>query len=430
MTPKATARLRRWRRGSRAHKYVTTRPQDLVCERLPLHAELGYAGKGIEQFPPTGFFKLHQVDRDRAIRTFKEWYRRRFLRNEEWRIDKSRGGMKGGPLHRLVLEMHGLKGSRHPPDDVPFDPKLVDLAIERRVLYYFALLESIRRLGYDYSKGYVRCVESIYGDLEIVAGHHRVAAVRALGIPELVVQVSLEQDSTRGREIDSTPSGGNCMEPVEGSAADWDEERIKRWIASSDWYQRVPVREGIVTPGKFDSVERLNKLNLPTLAGKTVLDIGCNSGMYSFACERLGARRVVGIDLNEKRLQQARTLKEILGSQVEFRRLSLHEAAGLGRFDYVFCIAVLHETTDLIGALNVLKQVVSEELFLEIALWKPPVLRHWPLAKVEQNKRGWTLLPTLRLLEELLADTFDFQFLGPSVRYDLFRLTRRRTPGS
>jgi len=241
----------------------------------------------------------------------------------------------------------------------------------------------------------------------------------------LDVEVSLDRDPARSREIDSVPSGGKPIEPIESSAADWDEERIKRWIASSDWYQRVPVREGLVTPGKFDSVERLKKLNLPSLAGKSVLDIGCNSGMYSFACERLGARRVVGIDLNEKRLQQARTLKEILGSQVEFRRLSLHEAVGLGRFDYVLCIAVLHETTDLIGALNVLKQIVTAELFLEIALWKPPILRHWPLARVEQNKRGWTLLPTRRLLEEVLGDSFEFQFLGPSVRYDLFRLTRR-----
>lgn len=35
---------------------------------------------------------------------------------------------------------------------------------------------------------------------------------------------------------------------------------------------------------------------LPSLAGKTVLDIGAFSGYYSFAAERLGAKRVVALD--------------------------------------------------------------------------------------------------------------------------------------
>src|SRR5947208_7085837 len=42
------------------------------------------------------------------------------------------------------------------------------------------------------------------------------------------------------------------------------------------------------------------------LAGKTVLDIGCNGGFYSIEMKRRGATRVVGIDSDETYLAQAR----------------------------------------------------------------------------------------------------------------------------
>src|SRR5438105_293753 len=53
------------------------------------------------------------------------------------------------------------------------------------------------------------------------------------------------------------------------------------------------------------------------LSGKTVLDIGCNAGFYSFEMKRRGADRVVGIDSDEKYLEQARFASKVLGSHVE-----------------------------------------------------------------------------------------------------------------
>ncbi|MEZ5907029.1 MAG: DUF1698 domain-containing protein [Geminicoccaceae bacterium] len=71
------------------------------------------------------------------------------------------------------------------------------------------------------------------------------------------------------------------------------------------------------------------------LAGARVLDIGCNAGFYSFALAARGAD-VLGIDVDEHYLAQARWAKAYLGAdRVAFRRASIWEVDRLGRFDLV-----------------------------------------------------------------------------------------------
>src|SRR3954467_15145684 len=55
------------------------------------------------------------------------------------------------------------------------------------------------------------------------------------------------------------------------------------------------------------------------LAGRSVLDIGCNAGFYSMEMKRRGAGRVVGIDSDERYLAQARLAAEISGLEIEWR---------------------------------------------------------------------------------------------------------------
>ncbi len=73
--------------------------------------------------------------------------------------------------------------------------------------------------------------------------------------------------------------------------------------------------------------------------GKAVIDLGCNLGHYSFLAARLGAARVVGLDINEKIIQACDILRDHLGlSQVEFKTADFLSAAPDYRYDIVIMI--------------------------------------------------------------------------------------------
>jgi tRNA (mo5U34)-methyltransferase len=66
-----------------------------------------------------------------------------------------------------------------------------------------------------------------------------------------------------------------------------------------EWYHSIELAPGITTPGyaPAETLKReLMNLRLPTLRGKSVLDIGAYDGFFAFAAERLGAKRVVALD--------------------------------------------------------------------------------------------------------------------------------------
>ena len=62
------------------------------------------------------------------------------------------------------------------------------------------------------------------------------------------------------------------------------------------------------------------------LAGKSVLDIGCNAGFYALEMKRRGAGRVLGIDSDDDYLAQARFAAKVNKLEIEFRKLSVYEA--------------------------------------------------------------------------------------------------------
>lgn len=245
----------------------------------------------------------------------------------------------------------------------------------------------------------------------------------------------------------------------------WSTEQVRHWIEAQTgpryWYQTIPVRDGIVTPGRYDSRCRLDQLGLPAdLAGKSVLDVGCNSGMLCFEAKRRNAARVLGIEPDSMRVEQARMLAAIMGLDIEFIEGTLASTNEYGLFDIVFCIAVVTEIENLIGSLLRLKEVTGETLYLELATTRsfPKTRRFlglninslldlnlnsvirciWPrwdhgvvagsakLRRINTRKmQGWSLVPNREFLDSIFSDEFTITPLGRSVRYELFRLSRR-----
>jgi tRNA (mo5U34)-methyltransferase len=103
------------------------------------------------------------------------------------------------------------------------------------------------------------------------------------------------------------------------------------------------------------------------LSGRTVLDLGCNAGFYAIEMKRRGARRVVGIDWDERYLAQARFAAEVLGADIELRRMSVYDVAQLGeRFDLVLFLGVLYHLRHPLLALDLLwEHVVGDTMVFQ-----------------------------------------------------------------
>jgi hypothetical protein len=95
--------------------------------------------------------------------------------------------------------------------------------------------------------------------------------------------------------------------------------------------------------GMSDSRLKLERLRLPDLSGKRVLDMGCSEGYFCHQAIVLGARSVVGIDYDEPSLAEARAR---YGTEpIEFRHQSW-SALPEGPFDVVIWSSAMHYELD------------------------------------------------------------------------------------
>jgi len=111
------------------------------------------------------------------------------------------------------------------------------------------------------------------------------------------------------------------------------------------------------------------------LNGKTFLDIGCGSGLFSIAAARLGARQVVGIDVDPmsvetSQINAARWLEN--KDSVSFLHGSALDAAqmdALGSFDVVYSWGVLHHTGNMERSIENTVRRVKPDGLLMIAIY-------------------------------------------------------------
>jgi len=147
----------------------------------------------------------------------------------------------------------------------------------------------------------------------------------------------------------------------------------RRVLELGDWFQNMDLAGVPTAPRHFLGDYPRCKWNrfahaIPAdLTGKTVLDIGCNAGFYSFEMKRRGAARVVGIDSDPAYLAQARFAAEVNRAGVEFRELDVFRVAQLGqKFDLVLFMGVLYHLRHPLLALDLLwEHVVADTLVFQ-----------------------------------------------------------------
>lgn len=162
-------------------------------------------------------------------------------------------------------------------------------------------------------------------------------------------------------------------------------------------------------------------LETPSLEGKSFLDIGCGSGLFSLAARRLGAR-VHSLDYDPQSVACARELRrryfpEDAGWRIEQGSvLDRAYMESLGRFDVVYSWGVLHHTGNMALALEnaALPVAAGGLLFISIYNDQGKRSRRWLTVKRLYNR--WRALRPL-----LLAGAAALLWWRPTVK-DFLRL--------
>jgi SAM-dependent methyltransferase len=111
-----------------------------------------------------------------------------------------------------------------------------------------------------------------------------------------------------------------------------------------------------------------------SVADRSFLDIGCGSGLFSYAAWRLGASKILSFDIDPYSVDCTRRLHEKAGRPrnwhiLEGSILDARFIAKLGRFDVVYSWGVLHHTGRMWDAINNAARLVSKDGHFYIALY-------------------------------------------------------------
>ncbi|WP_433364404.1 class I SAM-dependent methyltransferase [Streptosporangium sp. CA-115845] len=135
-------------------------------------------------------------------------------------------------------------------------------------------------------------------------------------------------------------------------------------------------------------------LDVEHLAGRTFLDVGCGSGLFSLAAHRLGAR-VHSFDFDAEAVESASRLRHAFAPDASWTIeqgsiLDGDHLARLGTFDVVYIWGVLHHTGDMWQAFDNAVELVAPGGLLFVSLYNDQgwESRIWTVVKRRYNRSG------------------------------------------
>ena len=161
-----------------------------------------------------------------------------------------------------------------------------------------------------------------------------------------------------------------------------DQQRITQLLKNMMPWRKGPFHlYGINIDTEWRSDWKWERLipHINNLAGKTVLDVGCNSGYHLWRMVGAGAKLAVGIDPMALYLCQFEAIRKLLGNdqRAHLLPLGIEELPKLNAFDTVFSMGVLYHRRSPLDHLFQLKdqlvdggQLVLETLVIDGDLHK------------------------------------------------------------
>jgi 2-polyprenyl-3-methyl-5-hydroxy-6-metoxy-1,4-benzoquinol methylase len=197
-------------------------------------------------------------------------------------------------------------------------------------------------------------------------------------------------DSTTLHTVSRERAGGDDSQHRFPFGANW-----ARFARDVDWFQVE------------SAVRSLNEmLGEGALVGKSFLDVGAGSGLFSLSAALLGARRVQSFDYDDESVITTRAMKDRFATAADWtieRGSAIDESYmhGLGTFDIVYAWGVLHHTGDMWRGLELTAGTVAPggTLFVSIYNDQGNASRRWLTIKRMFNR----LPPLLRPIYAILA---------------------------
>ncbi len=144
----------------------------------------------------------------------------------------------------------------------------------------------------------------------------------------------------------------------------------KNWLDYSKHINEERIAEAVKSLQRFFKTEHC--------IGKTFLDIGCGSGLFSLAALKLGFEKVFAIDIDPDSVRATTFLlsQYASGEQWQCKELSVFDLdpKTIGLFDVVYSWGVLHHTGEMRKAINIASQMVKPQGILVLALYRKTLM--------------------------------------------------------
>ncbi|MDD3335044.1 MAG: class I SAM-dependent methyltransferase [Eubacteriales bacterium] len=132
---------------------------------------------------------------------------------------------------------------------------------------------------------------------------------------------------------------------------------------------------------------------LPPLSGKTVIDLGCGTGRFTFWLEKEGARRMVGADIADNMLSIAQKKAQETGSRAVFMKADISAPFTDEKFDVLFSSTVTHYIQDLNALFRLIHGMLNQEGVAVLSVMHPVYTAQYPIRhdSVFPTDDEWTI---------------------------------------